>query len=886
MAQVDTFETTTLDQVNEIYANGRVQLEGLGTTIGDECTAIGEQYATTYEGFEHCTENGFWDGDLSERRAYAQAKAARKTAKGKHDGIVDAAKKRAREIVRNGRKSNRCQVITTASNTRKELDETLAQLTATIESSREHAIAQANSTRTSLVAAIENALDATLRQLNQQEHDQRQMIDDTCYLQQVVQEQMAHTAASSLQSVVGNAASTLHDSLFTLRAQFASNVSPDPKALDEALTSVSVNVDAALDGLQQGLFAGTTSSLDKLATSLDAGLNALDELVASNDETATALLNGFGAGMGAIAGQDNFATQRAGFSQLVQQATSGGTDALQQMFDGMREGCGKTLEDSRKSLKQAGDDLEKTLRKSKVGIECEITKAADEAASHEAPAWKMLVAILLIIVVIVIVLVSMAIVTALTAGAGLAAILAVGVLVGALVGAVTSALITMAINLWTNQDVMQGVGEAMIMGAITGAAGGLLGAGIGAVVGKVAGVALSAGAKQIVTLILSTVIIDVGVQLYQGGGSLRKFSIRQLAIDLAIAFVFHKVGSAMHSTAPVPEGGVPGAPTVEPPAVESPVPAAAPEATLVEPTPTTPTPPEPTPTEPPPTQPTPPEPTPTEPTPTQPTPPEPTPTEPTPTQLTPPEPTPTEPTPTQPAPPEPTPTEPTPTEPTATEPTPTEEQHGSPAEEEGQNRRRDPGGRRARGAASRKGIEARKKIAYERMSNGEYDPLQDVLTPDERAQFLDSEGKELPKDIDWHHTQQSSADPGMADVPEHIQPLRIREHIHGEHLGRPGNVPTAGIKGDVTTPTKPIFDPNAPEVQTGRVSPNEPPAEPTLGEEGFSEGDFSKRRSPNFRDIGRVRDPVYSGQYDYQIPTEGGVYRREIATGRWTFFPR
>jgi len=649
MAQVDTFETTTLDQVNEIYANGRVQLEGLGTTIGDECTAVGEQYATTYEGFEHCTENGFWDGDLSERRAYAQAKAARKTAKGKHDGIVDAAKKRAREVVRSGRKSNRCQVITTASNTRKELDETLTQLTATIESSRDHAIEQANNTRTSLLGAIENALGATLRQLNQQEHDQRQMIDDTCYLQQVVQEQLAHTAASSLQSVVGNAASALHDSLFTLRAQFASNGSPDPKALDEALTAVSANVDAALDGLQQGLIAGTTSSVEHLATSLDAGLNALDELVASNDETATALLNGFGAGMGAIAGQDNFATQRAGFAQLVQQATSGGTDAFQQMFDGMREGCGKTLEDSRKSLKQAGIDLEKSLRKSKLGIECEITKAADEAASHEAPAWKMLVAILLIIVVIVIVIA----VTILTAGAGLG-LLAV-IAIGAVVGAVTSGLITMATNLWTNQDVMQGVGEAMIMGAITGAAGGVIGMGVGAVVGKVAGTAISVAAKEIVTVILSTAIIDVGTQLYEGKGSLKNFSFKQLGFDLALALVMHKaLGGAGHAEV---EGPHPGAPAVEPPTVE---PTARPAA------------PEPAPVEPRPTEPTPAEPAPAEAKPAEPAPAEAKPTEPAPAEAKPPEPPPAEAKPSEVAPAEPAPMEPRPAEPTAPEATPAE----------------------------------------------------------------------------------------------------------------------------------------------------------------------------------------------------------------------
>lgn len=195
------------------------------------------------------------------------------------------------------------------------------------------------------------------------------------------------------------------------------------------------------------------------------------------------------------------------------------------------------------------------------------------------------------------------------------------------------------------------------------------------------------------------------------------------------------------------------------------------------------------------------------------------------------------------------------------------------------------GGKRARRTASKRGIRRRKRLAYERMSSGKYDPLQDLLTADERERFLDSKGKDLPKDIDWHHTRQSSSDPAMADVPEHIQPLRIpREHIFGEHLGRPADVPTAGIRGDVTSPEKPIFDPNDPEVRTREYMPDEPAGEQPL--EGFSEGESSARRPPNFRDIGKVRDPALKSRFDYEIRQPDGIYRREIATGKWIKFPK
>ena len=648
VGQVDALETSTLDQVNQIYANGRTQMEGLGVTIGDECTAIGEQFATTYQGFEHCTENGFWDGDLSERRAYAQAEAARKTAKGYHDSMVDKAKKRAREVVRNGRKNNRCQVITTASTVRQKLDETLAQLTATIESARDHAIEQATSTRAALLTAIDSSLRATLRQLDQQEHDQRQTIDDTCYLQQVVQEQMAHTAAASLQGLVSSGASTLHDSLFMLRAQFASSEAPDPKVLDETLTMVTRNVEAALGSMQKGLLAGTAGAVQQLDVSLGAGLAGLDALVASNDETTTAVSSGFASSMGEIAGQDNFAEQRAGFSQLLQQATTGGIDGFQKILGAMRDGCGKITGDSQKSLKQAAGDLEKNLRESKQGIECQITKEADQAASHEAPAWKMLIAILLIIVVIVIVIA----VTILTAGAGLGLL---GVMaLGAVVGAVTSGLITMATNLWTNQKVTKGVVRAMVIGAVTGAAGGAIGMGVGAVVGKVAGAALSVAAKEIVTVVLSTAIIDVGTQFYEGGFSLKNFSIKQLGIDLAVALVMHKAMQGLHPSEPMVAAPEAGAPPIEPPVVEPGL---------------------------------------TEPMPAETTPTEPKPSEPIPAEGTPSEPTPSEPTPAEPpATPEPTPAEPAPAEPKPGEAAPTEPgEQGAPSEPGAQKELAPPG---------------------------------------------------------------------------------------------------------------------------------------------------------------------------------------------------
>jgi hypothetical protein len=80
---------------------------------------------------------------------------------------------------------------------------------------------------------------------------------------------------------------------------------------------------------------------------------------------------------------------------------------------------------------------------------------------------------------------------------------------------------------------------------------------------------------------------------------------------------------------------------------------------------------------------------------------------------------------------------------------PVEEPTGDPSSprEETPRQQRLRGQKRAVGAASKKGIRLRKKMAFERLSNGQYDPLQDLLEPNEMQEFMDSGGKKLPKDI-------------------------------------------------------------------------------------------------------------------------------------------
>jgi hypothetical protein len=538
LGEVDSLETSTLATINTIYSDGRTQLEGLGNTVGDECTSIGATYASTYEGFSNCTENGFWDGNLSQRRAAAQADAARSVAEGYHDRMVEAARKRAREVTRNGRKEDRCAVINSAITSRDTLRQTLANLTSAMESSRDTSIEQAQGTRDSIISNIDSSLTITLRQLGQQEHDQRQAVNNTGYMQQLIQEQLAHAGATSIQRIVTQIGNSVEDGLLDLKAQFAAIEPPDADMLDQAIGEVTQRIDGAFATLQSRIQGGTDRAGGELANALQTSLSSLTDITQGNDEQAGSLSEGFLLSMSQIAGTDHFATQRVGFMQQVQTSASEGITSLKQAVDSMLRGCDTTMDGARVKVRQAAEGLEQNLRQSKQGIECEIAGKAYEAASKEAPAWKRLVAVLLIILVVVIII-AVIVASGGTALAALAAAvgpIAAGMIVGAAVGAVIAGLTTAASNLWNNRDVTTGLLSAIAWGALTGLVGGGLGAWVG---GLVKGAAVG---WQVAAELVSAAGLDVVFQFLQGGLSFEIFSWKGLGLGLIITLVTFGAG--------------------------------------------------------------------------------------------------------------------------------------------------------------------------------------------------------------------------------------------------------------------------------------------------------------------------------------------------------
>jgi len=530
--QIGKLETSTLDRLNLIYAKGRVDHEALGTKVGGECVTRGNEFANAYESCKIGKRDSFLDGHLTDRRAEAQQDASHETAEGFRKKLVETAHKRAREFTKAERKTDRCAIIAAASRARTTLDQQFESLSKAIESASDSAVEQAGETRDGLLSSINSSLTATLRQLDRQEHDQRQSADDTGYIQQMLQAQFAHTAAASLQRNVVEVVRGAQSALQSVQSRFAADAPPDPAALDQALSQASQQIDASVGGLQTTLEDGTGDAEAQLSRLGDQGLSSLDAVTTGNDDIATSVSDGFASTMGRLSDTavTTFGGMQSGITKQMQQSGKDGAAALGKAVGGMQQACDATTSGADAKVAESEKNLEKGLRDNKQGLECEIPAKADEAASKVRPAWKIALAIFLFVLVIVIIIAA-TIVTA--GGAGILA----GIVVGAIVGAVTSGMLTVASNLWANQSTFKGFWRSVLIGAVTGAVGGGLGAWAGGAV---------KGASTVVKIGVAVAVasaVDVGTQFFLGHGSFKNFSWGQLAVTIGITLATFGIGA-------------------------------------------------------------------------------------------------------------------------------------------------------------------------------------------------------------------------------------------------------------------------------------------------------------------------------------------------------
>ena len=493
--QVDQKETTGLEDVNSRFAMGRKQHEDKGPEYSNRAITRGQEHAHQYERYKgDYSDDGFWDGCLTVRRAKAQQDAACKTAAGYKKTFLRTANKKGYDL-KELRTQYRCAVIEGARQVNKTLDDTHDKLVSGLESGRKQALEGLGFARTQNLAAIDKALAATVKALSAQEHAQRQAVNDAGYVNQLSIEQLAHASAANLARGISAAMDSLDQSLTGFRERIAGSEVPDPATLAQILANIETSLGGGMGTLLGTMEMGAASAEGSIANSGAAALNGLAGLTAQNDELSAQSESGFGSQMsGLMAGASRaFGQLTKNHVQKAKQSATEGTTAMKKAVAGFDESLGTIGGKIDEALGKSLKGLEKELSDKLGELDGQIAREAWKAAEKEQPAWKKVLAIVLIIVVII----AAAVISIVTLGAG-ASLFAV-ILVGALVGAVSAGLIQILNNWASGETWHEGLVTAMVMGAIGGAIGG----GLGFAGGALASGAAAAGARAVTQLAIT-----------------------------------------------------------------------------------------------------------------------------------------------------------------------------------------------------------------------------------------------------------------------------------------------------------------------------------------------------------------------------------------------
>jgi hypothetical protein len=555
---VDEMETTGLDDVNARFAAGRTQHEDKGPEYSERAIARAQEHVAAYERCKgDYSDDGFWDGCLTVRRAKAQQDAACKTAAGYRDAFLRTANKKGYDL-KELRKQYRCAVIAGARQVNETIDATHSQLISGLETGRAQAIAGLGAVRRQNLVSIEAALRATLTALSAQEHAQRQAINDTGYTKQLAIEQLAHASAANLARGISAAMDSLGEALASLRETMSRGPAPDTQALAGALAQIQGSLGGGMGTLLGRMEEGAAAAEGRIAESGAAALEALAGITASNDDTTAQAESGFATRMsGVMTGASSaFALLTGGHVQKAQQTASEGTASMQAAVAGFEGALATIGEKVDTAIATSLEELDKELTGKLRELDGQIAREAWKAAEKEQPAWKSVVAIVLVILVII----AAAVISIVTLGAG-ASLFAI-ILVGALVGAVSAGLIQIINNWASGEEWHAGLAQAMIMGAIGGAIGGGLG---------FAGGALASGAAAVGARAATQFAIQVGADLVSEG-------ITQTIGYVAFGQEFNwqgfvtagaMSGVSFRAHPSVPRGAAPHAPAARPSAAAS-----------------------------------------------------------------------------------------------------------------------------------------------------------------------------------------------------------------------------------------------------------------------------------------------------------------------------
>lgn len=480
LGRIDTETLTQSQRIETIYTEAIADIRSRGVTVGAEATAIGEARAITYEAGKINEWDSWYEGALTDRRAEARMKSARDVSKSYSDGLVGAANEQA-DAALEGKQGDLDNVQTASQQSKDGLTTLFDQLIGQLETSKDAAIQNATSTKDSAINSIDAGLARLLDSLNAQERSQFEMLEFTLntklasldtvgYQSMTSQFTFLSTAIDDIQGQIGQISDLLNGQEVPNQEEMALLFSQISGSIDQGIESVIAQFDQLLSEVETAIVDNATTAESSMNTMAATAISTVIRLDEENNRSVTEITTGTTAAFTSIGAAFTLSS-----NTLV-------IDAVTQFNDiavRMQELLVSAADSIALRFEQSANSLESSLRCSLQNLSEDITCYANEAASHEAPAWKSVVKWILIIAIVVLVTVFLGPAVIGLAGGLLGSAFAGAVVGGAIVGALAGGAIQVLNNWETNRDLGEGIGQAMALGALGGAIGGGVSAALG-----------------------------------------------------------------------------------------------------------------------------------------------------------------------------------------------------------------------------------------------------------------------------------------------------------------------------------------------------------------------------------------------------------------------
>jgi hypothetical protein len=533
VAALDQKYTGNITAINEGYRTGYNDLITLGNTMSARVTSVANQKSSDYRrgvGASASDRNkivnrekdGFWDGYLTYNRWMARADSAQEVGEQYSDGMKEQAKSKADFML-----CGKGRALDTASIIYEEgvrnLQCVLTNSLSSIERQKQAAIMQATFAQQELTSNIDNALSATLNQLEQKEALQLQIINDFGIRQVMSIERDGESAITTTLTGVNEASIKLHTFLSEYKNTVTTNETPDINEFSTNLEGLNGQFENDFTTAQTTIQSAIEASATAIETSEVTALSAISAMYQQGITDGRNITQSFNGVIDQLlsSGIDSYTQLSANTLLGIQGEQTNATNILTAIVTSISDIYDRSVASIASTFSQTKEDMQTGMQNTiDNDLEVKICSEAEKAASDVQPWWKTALKILLVIIVIVIVIaVAPALIAAIgPAIAGLAGSLGAGaalagsigtflapVIGGAILGAVSGAVIQVGNNLidvagtdreLTWESVTKGVWGAVIAGAIGGAFGGLGGQFAQVILGRF-GAALSGSMQKV-----------------------------------------------------------------------------------------------------------------------------------------------------------------------------------------------------------------------------------------------------------------------------------------------------------------------------------------------------------------------------------------------------